>query len=153
MTTIFLLFLFILQIITFYFLALLYTKSSKYDDLEKKQQTLMREMDDSIGLYLSELKDENDRLIEKLSKRVDKEEIPVTIKPIVESSPTVKVPVNLALKSYQATKKYKNEPELVEETDERTRIIRLYEAGQSIEEIAKTLGKGRTEVELILKFR
>ena len=153
MTTIFLLFLFILQIITFYFLALLYTKSSKYDDLEKKQQTLMREMDDSIGLYLSELKDENDRLIEKLSKRVDKEEIPVTLKPIVESSPTVKVPVNLALKSYQATKKYKNEPELVEETDERTRIIRLYEAGQSIEEIAKTLGKGRTEVELILKFR
>ena len=153
MTTIFLLFLFILQIITFYFLALLYTKSSKYDDLEKKQQTLMREMDDSIGLYLSELKDENNRLIEKLSKRVDKEESPVTSKPVVENSPIVKVPVNLALKSYQATNNYKNEPELVEEPDERTRIIQLYEAGKSIEEIAKTLGKGRTEVELILKFR
>lgn len=153
MTTIFLLCLFILQIITFYFLALLYTKSSKYDDLEKKQQTMMREMDDSIGLYLSELKDENDRLIEKLSKRVDKEENTVSPKPIVEKSPEVKIPVNLALKSYQATNNYRNKPEPVEEPDERTKIIRLHEAGQSIEEIAKTLGKGRTEVELILKFR
>lgn len=60
MITTILLCLFILQIMTFYFLALLYTKSSKYDDLEKKQQTLMREMDDSIGMYLTELKDEND---------------------------------------------------------------------------------------------
>lgn len=153
MTTIFLLCLFILQIITFYFLALLYTKSSKYDDLEKKQQGMMREMDDSIGLYLSELKDENDRLIEKLSKRVDKEENTVSPKPIVEKSPAVKIPVNLALKSYQATNNYRNKPEPVEEPDERTQIIRLHEAGQSIEEIAKTLGKGRTEVELILKFR
>ena len=152
MTTIFILCLFILQIITFYFLALFYTKSSKYDDLEKKQQTMMREMDDSIGLYLSELKDENDRLIDKLSKRVDKEEETVNSEPLVEKTPTFKIPVNLALKSYQATNNYKNESELVVEPDERTRVIRLHEAGQSIEEIAKKLGKGRTEIELILKF-
>ena len=55
-----------MQIIGFYFLALLYTKVSKFDDLEKKQRKLMEEMDDSIGAYLSELKDENDRLIERL---------------------------------------------------------------------------------------
>ena len=153
MTTIFLLCLFILQIITFYFLALLYTKSSKYDDLEKKQQTMIREMDDSIALYLSELKDENDRLIDKLSKRIVNEENTVSPEPIVTKPSTVKIPVNLALKSYQAINNYKNEPEPLEEPDERTRTIRLYESGQSVEEIAKTLGKGRTEIELILKFR
>ena len=67
MITIFLVFLFIIQIISFYFLALLYTKVTKFDDLEKKQRKLMTEMDDSIGAYLSELKDENDRLIEQLT--------------------------------------------------------------------------------------
>lgn len=36
--------------------------------------------------------------------------------------------------------------------DDRTRVIQLHEAGQSVENIAKKLGKGRTEVELILKF-
>src|SRR4051794_9029785 len=58
MTSLFLLFLFILQIISFYFLALMYTKLSKFDNLEKQQRKLMNEMDDSIGAYLSELKDE-----------------------------------------------------------------------------------------------
>ena len=69
MTTIFLLFLFVTQLISFYFLALLYAKVSKFDDLEKKQGKLMREMDDSITAYLSELKDENDRLIIQLASR------------------------------------------------------------------------------------
>ena len=49
-----LIFLFIVQIISFYFLALLYTKVSKFDDLEKKQRKLMVEMDDSlVHIYLS----------------------------------------------------------------------------------------------------
>ena len=37
--------------------------------------------------------------------------------------------------------------------DDRTKAINLHDTGQTIEEIAKALGKGRTEVELILKFR
>jgi len=150
MTTIFLLCLFVLQIITFYFLALLYTKSSKYDDLEKKQQTLMREMDDSIGMYLAELKDENDRLIERLSKRAEEKQTPT--EPVIETIPTINAPVNLALKSYQSTKTELYKPTVPDSIDDRTRIIQLHEAGQSIENIAKKLGKGRTEVELILKF-
>ena len=118
MTTIFLVFLFHLQIISFYFLALLYTKVSKFDDLEKKQRKLMDEMDDSIGAYLSELKDENERLIERLAERrfricpqsngiialwqhrnrgegADKEHPKVRVN-------TPKIPINLALKSYNA---------------------------------------------------
>ena len=64
------------------------------------------------------------------------------------------MPVNLALKSYKAAGQVLEEPEVpVEAEDARTQVIRLYEAGQSIEEIAKQLGKGRTEIELILKFR
>ncbi len=72
MLTIFIVILFIIQIISFYFLALLYTKVSNFDSLEKKQRKLMEEMDDSITAYLTELKDENDRLINQLSVKVDK---------------------------------------------------------------------------------
>lgn len=162
--------LFIVQIISFYFLALLYTKVSKFDDLEKKQRKLMIEMDDSIGAYLSELKDENERLIERLATR-DPEPIAKKVlssvlannnnqehtatsehvSPMMRvSKPTI--PVNVALKSYNAVTTTQQGPTL-EVDDDRTHALRLFDAGQSIEEIAKALGKGKTEVELILKFR
>ncbi|MFJ7933167.1 hypothetical protein [Sporosarcina sp. NPDC096371] len=160
-----LVFLFIVQIIGFYFLVLLYTKVSKFDDLEKKQRKLMTEMDDSIGAYLSELKDENERLIERLAARdrvviapkVDSQknskEVAVALeqpKPVIRAKKPV-IPVNLALKSYNSISTAQ-EPS-VEADDARTQAFKLHDAGQSIEQIAKVLGKGRTEVELILKFR
>lgn len=176
MTTIFIVLLFVMQIISFYFLALLFTKISNFDDLEKKQRMLMDEMDDSITVYLSEIKDENDRLINELTSKVNQTDEKQTEKnhnPVVDrinnlqEQPSIidlktpVIPLNIALKSYGTTKIQTEQPEEVEEqgvealleTDERTRTIRLFDAGESIEDIAKTLGKGRTEVELILKFR
>ena len=167
MTTIFLLFLFVTQLISFYFLALLYAKVSKFDDLEKKQGKLMREMDDSITAYLSELKDENDRLIIQLASREEskskvfvEENAQTLVEPITthkESSSEKKIhppkfPVNLALKSYSATNLHTATNEQVE-VDDKTRALQLHDLGHSIEEIAKKLGKGQTEVKLILKFR
>ncbi len=171
MIWILLVFLFIMQIIGFYFLALLNTKVSKFDDLEKKQRKLMVEMDNSIGAYLSELKDENERLIERLAgrarepvaKKMDSESTRGFAAESVEKQPVMRVskptmPVNLALKSYNAVAKAQEQqleklemPEIVD--DIRTQVIKLHDTGQSVEEIAKKLGKGRTEVELILKFR
>lgn len=165
--------LFILQLFGFYILALLYMKVSKFDDLERKQRKLMEEMDDSIVAYLSEMKDENERLVELLSKRgelaaaverVEREpESPPVVKeaeaarPIPVTPP--KMPINLAIKSYSQTtgKPKSEEPEVPrtgsEQPDLRNRIFQLHDAGLSEEEIAKKLGKGRTEIELILKFR
>lgn len=179
MTTILIVILFILLFFSFYFMALLYTKVSKFDDLEKKQRKLMDEMDNSIGAYLTELRDENNRLLDELAERsvvrqeapykteeknaqlVKSEEVDFALKPTL-------VPKNIALQSYQ-TQRIQKEPteneivdqrvennesiKHIEETDDRTRAIRLHEAGESIEEIAKVLGKGKTEIELILKFK
>ena len=160
--------LFIVQIISFYFLALLYTKVSKFDDLEKKQRKLMVEMDDSIAAYLSELKDENERLIERLTTR-DRDPIANKVTSSIlankqeqtaiseQTPPMIRVgkptiPVNVALKSYNAVTTSQQGPTL-EVDDDRVQALKLFDAGQSIEEIAKALGKGKTEVELILKFR
>ena len=165
--------LFILQVFGFYILALLYMKVSKFDDLERKQRKLMEEMDDSIVAYLSEMKDENERLVELLSQRGELAAAGERVEREPESSPVVKeaeaprpipvkppkMPINLAIKSYsQTTRKPKSEePEVsrtgLEQPDLRSRIFQLHDAGLSEEEIAKKLGKGRTEIELILKFR
>lgn len=168
MTTVFFIILFVIQTISFYFLALLYTKVSNFDDLEKKQRKLMAEMDDSIAAYLTELKDENDRLIDQLDGKAEKAKVSYEEKArdvFLENQPSEKknnpvfdmttpiIPLNIALKSYGAPKQLEPELEEVQESDERMRAIKLYDAGESIENIAKTLGKGRIEVELILKFR
>ncbi|MEK4711265.1 hypothetical protein MKX62_00335 [Sporosarcina sp. FSL K6-5500] len=145
---------------------MLYTKVTKFDDLEKKQRKLMTEMDNSIVAYLSELKDENERLIEQLTVHAQQPDFKKTtvsasqepaaseeVRPVIRAS-IPKMPVNLALKSYKAAGQATEESKApVEAVDARTQVIRLYDAGQSIEEIAKQLGKGRTEIELILKFR
>ena len=67
MTTILLVVLFISQLLTFYFLVILNSKLSKYKAIEKKQEAIIREMDDAISAYLVEVKDENDRLIKELT--------------------------------------------------------------------------------------
>ena len=68
------------------------------------------------------------------------------------SIPTM--PVNLALKSYKAAGQVPEEAVApVEAEDERTQVIRLHDAGQSIEEIAKQLGKGRTEDRVNLEIQ
>lgn len=159
MTIVFLIIVFLLQIIGFYFLALLYTKVSKFDDLEKKQRKLMEQMDDSIAAYLSEMQDENDRLIQQLSavkSTRESEEKPASPSVVKTSEPIlVKTPstsMNLAIKSYGKNSTSHSKTEAVE-IDDRTKVLRLHDEGQTIEEIAKALGKGKTEVELILKFK
>lgn len=171
--TVFLVILFLIQIIVTYFLVLLYTKVSKFDDLEKKQRKLMNEMDDSIGAYLAELKDENERLIAKLAERKTEslKQTPEeslnsakTAKGVVvdESQPkpiidVPKVPVNIALKSYvnASAVHVSSSDDFPEQkpVDDRTRAFELYRDGHTIETIAKKLEKGKTEVELMLKFK
>jgi len=168
MQTVFLLFLFILQVIGFYFMVLLYMKISKFNNLEKKQQKLMLEMDDAIGAYLTELKEENERLINIIEKRqensIPEMKAAVSIRqPEMEqqlekkafSINTPSFPVKAAMKSYQSAPSL-NKGSLAKpesELDDRTVAIRMHDDGKSIEEIAKRLGKGKTEVELLLKFR
>ncbi|GKV55564.1 swarming motility protein SwrB [Sporosarcina sp. NCCP-2222] len=161
---IFLIILFILQLITFYFIALLYMRMAKFDKLETKQQKLMSEMDDAIAAYLTELKDENDRLIRLLEKRLDDEVEPAEKDSQKEKlhmapAPSEKgqnqkpvIPVQVALQSYKSFSK-PSVADNQEEEDDRSRALKLQKNGWSVEEIARELGKGKTEIELILKFK
>jgi len=158
MTTIIILFLFILQLVSFFLIALLYTKLGKFNELKKQQDQLMREFEDTVGTYLAEIKDENDRLIEELSTLKPDESKPTKepeFKPSVDFNTPIlskrAVPKSKAVTTYQ---KMAANPEVVEKekTKEET-ALELSESGYSIEEIAKRLRMGKTEVELLIKFR
>lgn len=170
MLAVFLVLLFILQVFSFYIIALLYMKISKFSDLEKKQEKLMAEMDDAIGAYLNELKEENDRLIKIIDRKSDttfqfreQEKKDQSTEDLTQdhtvdfSMQPMKYPVKVAMKSYQSSVP-KAIIETVEnheadEKDDRSVAIRMSDEGESIEEIAKKLGKGKTEIELLLKFK
>ena len=190
MTTILIAVLFILQLLSFYFLIILNTKLAKFKDLEKKQERLMREMDDTISVYLAEMKDENDRLIKEL-QNVSQPEVAASSMPQVEqisapkersSSPAVQeshsdsslnldkdsrsyVPKNVVANAYSRQqhpspkRKQSASPQEVEEKEKPERVLtveqqalELAKQGKSTEEIAKQLQKGKTEIELLLKF-
>ena len=190
MTTILIAVLFFLQLISFYFLIILNTKLAKFKDLEKKQERLMREMDDTISVYLTEMKDENDRLIKELQS-VSQSEIAASslqqteqymtpqeqpTLPVVhevksdsslslEKDARIYVPKNIVANAYSrqqhtSSKMVKTaSPLKVEEQKEAEKLLtveqqalELAKQGKSPEEIAKQLQKGKTEIELLLKF-
>ncbi|WP_332648353.1 hypothetical protein [Lysinibacillus sp. 54212] len=188
--------LFILQLISFYLIILLNSKIARFKDLEIRQDQVIREMDNSIGAYLMELKEENDRLIKELSKVQQAPTSSTSFQqPVVEELPKPsavqgintglesvllkgKEPAQLELthktlipKTFAANAYNKQQGptdqlsnkelpvEQKEQDDQFTNlslfereVIRLHKEGKTIEEIAKKTQKGKTEIELLIKF-
>lgn len=188
MATILITILFFLQLLSFYFLIILNTKLAKFKDLEKKQERLMREMDDTISVYLADMKDENDRLIQELHS-VSKSELnvnaiqqaekiviqkvqePITEKMKKEQESTnletdsrKYIPKNIVASAYsrqqQSVSKTAQSDSMANEVEKEQpkvltmeqQAIELAKQGKTPEEIAKQLQKGKTEIELLLKF-
>ncbi|MCS1380867.1 hypothetical protein EYB33_05900 [Lysinibacillus sphaericus] len=186
MTTILIAVLFVLQLLSFYFIIILNTKLAKFKDLEVKQERLMREMDDTISLYLAEMKDENNRLIQALQvvpkptmtpdtgqqaqpiavpksqgqplSQTDGEKKAVTVNSILMPKNIVAnaysrqqqggtTAVQTAAPKVDSLPKEESKPLTMEQ-----QIVQMAEQGKTAEEIAKKLQKGKTEIELLLKF-
>ena len=201
MTNIVLLVLFIAQLVSFAFIALLNTKIAKFKMIEQNQESLLREMEDTFSVYLIEMKEENDRLIEELkaTKMVEapikKSEAPVTIVekrfeedvhtllnrsirdeevpkvPVMTqmeqvSEPKRIVPKSIATNAYKKNSAPNSSATMVAEkvaeakiepVDEvlatfEQQVVNFYKNGLSVEEIAKKTQKGKTEIELLIKF-
>ena len=184
----------ILQLISFYLIVILNTKIAKFKDLEKRQDQLIREMDDAISLYLVEMKEENDRLISELSsikqtelKKNDIKEQKVAMinledeqkkaEIIIEESkskeiedtdilpPKAFVPKKMATNAYKQQRTASEMPSVSQKEQNTTvkedkstlptleqNVLTLYRQGKSIDEIAKITQKGKTEIELLIKF-
>ncbi len=174
-TTILLLISLLLHVVAFYFIIVLYMKYSTMKNLTNTQRQILEETENSMTSFLIDMKDENERLIQTLlnsssmkvqsmdndlneanlginseldknqlkqkssSKGIDQDlkELPSHLSGIGEMKDSVEI---------TQTYNKKNPPFEIE-------AINLYEEGYTVEQIAKKLKKGKTEVELLIKFR
>lgn len=173
--------LFILVVVAFAVIILLYMKVSQLKGLEQKQQIMMREMDQLVSAYLVEMREENDRLIEQLQQTKPKSlfnepiAAPKSKKPAAPYVPPMPaedevvvetllekplVPKEVVTNAYMSQPPQKNKKTFDEALQQAVPmqapaadVHALAAEGKSIEEIARMLGKGKTEVALLLKFR
>lgn len=157
----------VLHVITFIIIRIQTEKISFIKDKEEEQRNQSKEMEELLSAYLYEMKEENDRLFSLLQ---------------TEQEPTSSIPDRgLSDKNSEVdNKKYrtpkKNDPRLPgspvpktnhdylytppvqsfeEDSFEKStslQVYTLYKEGESIENIAKKLNCGKTEIELMLKF-
>lgn len=163
MTTIIIIVLFLLQIISFYLIALLHMKLSKYKDIEDRQEQTMKEIEDSFSAYLAEMKDENDRLLYELKESnivpPIKEEISSNNKEVaatksdLESSLLISRPLVSKQKATNSYVQAASLPEKKQPVTMKEKVLYYYEEGKDSTEIAKILQIGKTEVDLFLKFK
>lgn len=199
MTTIFIILLIISQLISFFLIFILNAKIAKFKDLELRQDKLMEEMENAISVYLLEMKEENERFIDELTKlskpqpnesyNMANEQINKRISDhINKDSVQLKneenngnqkieklqvIPKAVAKnayiqqqKSHTSNREKLNEEAVNEKKQQKLtetnlqmtsptlkeKIVALHQEGKSIEEIAKITQKGKTEIELLLKF-
>jgi len=208
MVSIILIVLFICQLLSFFLIMILNSKLAKFKDLEARQEKIIREMDDAIGAYLMEMKEENNRLIEELTAAKQAHTVKADIQPVAEQQFETKqsmiqeniedllyaqekpstestneyiaqltkqkpfVPIAFATNAYDKQKEQSNtevasvlaefsEDDTDSFIEENTspelapferKVVEMHQAGKTIEEIAKETQKGKTEIELLIKF-
>ncbi|GLH63227.1 hypothetical protein [Parageobacillus sp. G301] len=145
---------FILHALSLFVIILLYLQLSRVKETEKRQQQMAEEMEQTFSAYLLEWKEENERFLKELSDvltnrtKADRKQSPSKAnatstkeEALPDYFPNVDDVKDIVDIRHQAM------PSLVEEA------WQLFEQGKTIEEIAKILKKGKTEIELLLKFR
>ncbi|MDL4840090.1 DUF6115 domain-containing protein [Aquibacillus rhizosphaerae] len=166
MTSILFLVSFLLHVMTFIFLKTLKDKVNLFDDLEAKQKSNIKEMEDLLAVYLIEIKEENDKLLHVLKENEQpKPRLNTKANHVdIQSNPKNNTKYELTSKpvyedEMNKSKDYKeysppvdNNGQDVLEQSVASRVYSLHNQGNSVETIAKKLDCGKTEVELMLKF-
>jgi Helix-turn-helix domain of resolvase len=170
MPTILLLISLLLHVVAFYFIVVLYMKYSTIKNISDTQRQILEETENSMTSFLIDIKDENDRLIEKLvktSNTIPQKKEERDINPINQDKKASHIEIQKPDKHVDKNElpDYLLNVDQVEDIVEinqskqltnpsfEDRAINLYKEGHTIEQIAKQLNVGKTEIELLLKFR
>ncbi|MGR9050127.1 hypothetical protein ACQ4XT_15985 [Halobacillus faecis] len=153
MTVFLLIFSFIIDGVLLFALFIMMKKVRRTEELELRQKQVASEIEDLFSSYLMEIKEENkrmERLVMKNSHHSGFHNVNVEDRNEAESSHTEReVIANEASPTYTP-------PELNEKESYQpsfySQVFELKEKGYSIEEIAKKMDKGKTEIELLFKF-
>lgn len=175
MTGLLIFLLFVLNAILAFAIVLLFQRQNRLLEMEKKESQIQKESEALLTAFLIELKEENEQFISKINNLRREMSIHASGNEIngdVNREYEVYTDeVNqLNTKGYsrmQAVQAYKvntQEETLPENSNEETleqiedkkeyseAVYELYKQGMTIDQIAKKMKKGKTEVELLLKF-
>ncbi|KGP92883.1 hypothetical protein N780_11075 [Pontibacillus chungwhensis BH030062] len=149
-------------------IVILSLRVSKTKELEKRQEQIAKEIEDTFTAYLLEIKEENVQLLNKLEENGDNgEKVKAQEEPYDLNS---RKNINSSISTNQiegaevTRQEWSNkggassyQPPVPEEQDHyqpsiESSIIQMYNEGVTVEEIAKELDRGTTEIELTLKF-
>ncbi|MGG4000680.1 DUF6115 domain-containing protein [Anoxybacillus kestanbolensis] len=139
---------FVLHGISLFLIILLSLKWVKIKETEREQVELIREMETMMTTYLMQFKEENERFVKQITSsavRQKKRETPPSLREEQPSLPIDDVVDRIEL-STTTPKGEQSLDSLVSEA------LKLQQQGKTIDEIAKILKRGKTEMELLLKF-
>lgn len=132
------------------------TRIKKAEELELRQQEIAREIEGMFSSYLLEIKEENRRMSEWMKEKPSSPQEGTTKedrKRVEEANITEGAEEDL---SDDTDDEYAppvpDSLEAVYQPSVPSQILDLREKGYSLNEIAKELGRGKTEIELLLKF-
>ncbi|WP_163536821.1 hypothetical protein [Gracilibacillus sp. YIM 98692] len=149
---------FLIHIITFIIIRQWKVKQNEWMDLERKVKKEVKSLEDTLSLYLVEIKEENQTFVEELKKiPYDQHDVPETIDENGHEIRKRNKNPNKEDHSLHHNKEeyYPPAPSVTDEMVEpskQARILHLFQEGYQVSDIAKKLDTGKTEIELILKF-
>lgn len=191
----------VFNILAFLAIIILYLRQNRIIQVEKKQEKIMREMEEVMSTFMLEMKEENEQFMNRLQKiGIHKDDEAMSTADIsslnIPKHHTDAKQTERAFRigkaaAFQAAKAYKNNvyksqnpiekgsstplmdgrseiestkedhfqdknAEIAQKDDDAksmlNEVLLLQKQGFSIEDIAKKLNKGKTEIELLLKF-
>lgn len=148
MTTFLWLISFVLHGVSLFLIILLSLKWAKIKETEREQAELIREMETMMTTYLMQFKEENERFVKQMTSstvRQKKKESPPLLRDEQVRLPVEDVVDRIELSSTTPQEELALEPLISE-------ALKLQQQGKTIDEIAKVLKRGKTEIELLLKF-
>ncbi|WP_018932645.1 DUF6115 domain-containing protein [Gracilibacillus lacisalsi] len=153
MLYILLLFSFIIHIVTFVIIRQLKLKQDTLAGVEDNVNQQVKNIEDTLAVYLVELKEENEKFVQQVEK-FNSNNSDNNNQKQHEASKSVKEvhTPKQSTKEYQAISHVEQVEDVVERSTTAS-VLHLHEKGYTVDEIAKELDKGKTEVELLLKFQ
>ncbi|WP_017471911.1 DUF6115 domain-containing protein [Amphibacillus jilinensis] len=143
--------------ITFIIIRQLKNKLDQPSQIQESLTKQQKEMEELLAVYLLEIREENEKLLKHIENNrtltKTKEEVDTR-----HSQPTQQKPSAEADNSHPD--KYQNyqppvQPEQEEHVEQSlaAQVLALHAKGETTEAIAKKLNRGKTEVELLVKFQ
>ncbi|WP_066193799.1 MULTISPECIES: hypothetical protein [Gracilibacillus] len=147
---------FLIHLVTFIIIKQWKKKVDAVEEAELRMKEQSRSLEDTLALYLVEIKEENAALIERLEAEQSSSRTKEPIVTNAEQPPHQETEQpDEAVETLTADYQPITEVDQVEDKLEQSLIaqaLHLQDKGYTIEGIAKKLNKGKTEIELLLKF-